>query len=243
MMKLRINPIALLCALVVLAPAVAAASSLDVNADAAMGSSSSSACGVPGAGCGLEVIFTQPQTQAFVQSDHMLIGGGESSVRISFYVDPGHPNPADPANLLDVAAPGHVRALVAFESFAVPTPSRMIAFVRRNDAGTAWRLHVWVRNAVTNGFVEAGAGFLVGGSPTTATRVDIEWTAGAGNGIVRATRTLDDPGASTVEIFNNTTLQTGGQTLGVARFGDQGFGSVGSPTGSLYIDEVVISRL
>lgn len=241
-MKLRINPIALLCALVVLAPAVAAASSLDVNADAAMGSSSSSACGVPGAGCGLEVIFTQPQTQAFVQSDHMLIGGGESSVRISFYVDPGHPNPADPANLLDVAAPGHVRALVAFESFAVPTPSRMIAFVRRNGAGTSWRLHVWVRQT-TGTFVEAGAGFLVGGSPTTATRIDIEWTAGAGNGTVRATRTLDEPGAPTVEIFNTTTLQTGGQTLGVARFGDQGFGSVGSPTGSLFIDEVVISRL
>lgn len=241
-MKLRIHPITLLCALVVLAPAVAGASSLDVNADAAMGNSSSSACGVPGAGCGLEVLFTQPQTQAFVQSDHMLIGGGESSVRISFYVDPGHPNPGNPANLLSVAAPGHVRAMVAFESFAVPSPSRMIAFVRRNNAGTTWRLHVWVRDT-TDTFVEAGAGFLVGGSPTTATRVDIEWTAGAGNGTVRATRTLDEPGAPTVEIFNRTNLQTGGQTLGIVRFGDQGFGSVGNPTGSLYIDEVVISRL
>jgi len=242
-MKLRIHPITLVCALVVLAPAIATASSLDVNADAAMGSSSSSACGVPGAGCGLEVLVTQPQTMAFVQSDHMLTGGGETAVRISFYVDPGHPNPANPANLLSVGAPGHIRALVVYESFAVPTPSRMIAFVRRNEAGTSWRLHVWVRDAITNGFVEAGAGFLVGGSPTTATRVDIEYTAGAGNGTVRATRTLDQPGSPTVQIFNTTTLQTGGFTLGVARFGDQGFGSFGSPSGSLYIDEVVISRL
>jgi hypothetical protein len=245
MMKLRINPIALLCALVVLAPAVAAASSLDVNADAAMGNSSSSACGVPGAGCGLEVLVTSPATAAYVQSDHMLIGGGESAVRISFIVDPGHPNPANPANLLNVGAPGHIRALIALEGF-IPQGTRMIAFVRRNNAGTAWRLHIWIRDAFSNSFVEAGAGFLVGGGATTATRVDIEWdaTGGNGNGIIRASRTLDSPGASTVDVFPDVTnLNMGGQTLGIIQAGDPGFGSFGSPTGSLYLDEFVISRL
>ncbi len=245
-MKLRIHPITLLCALAVLAPAIATASSLDVNADAAMGSSSSSACGVPGAGCGLEVLVTQPQTMAFVQSDHMLNGGGEAAARISFYVDAGHPNPANPANLLSVSAPGHIRALVVYESFAVPTPSRMIVFVRRNAAGTSWRVHVWTRDALSGNFVEAGAGFLVGGSATTATRVDVEYdsTGGNGAGIVRASRTLDSPGAPTVDIFpDRTDLNLGGFTLGIARFGDQGFGSFGSPSGSFYVDEVVISRL
>jgi hypothetical protein len=229
----------------VLAPAIATASSLDVNADAAMGDSSSSACGVPGAGCGLEVLVTQPQTQAFVQSDHMLTGGGESAVRISFYVDPGHPNPANPANLLSVAAPGHIRALIVLEDF-IPLGSRMIAFVRRNEAGTSWRLHIWTRDSISGNFVEAGAGFLVGGSAITATRVDIEWDATGGNGagIVRASRTLDSPGSPTVDVFaDRTDLNLGGQTLGIARFGDQGFGSLGSPSGSFYVDGVVISRL
>lgn len=239
-MKLTTRTFYLLCAFaVLLVPAAAGASSLDVNVDAAMGSSSSSACGVAGAGCGLEVIFTQPQSQAFVQSDHMLDAGGEDAVRISFWVDPGHPDPGNAANLLSVGAPGHVRALVVYESFAVPTPSRMIVFVRRNAAGNAWRLHVWIRNS-SGSFEEAGAGFLNTGA-STATLVEVEYTAGAGDGTVRATRT--PVGGSTVEIFNNTTLDTGGLSLGIARFGDQGFGSVGSPTGSLYIDEVVISRL
>lgn len=243
-MKLRIHPITLLCALVVLAPAVAGASSLDVNADAAMGNSSSSACGVPGAGCGLEVLVTSPATAAYVQSDHMLIGGGEQAVRISFYVDPGHPDPANPANLLNVGAPGHIRALIALEDF-IPQGTRMIVFVRRNAAGNAWRLHIWIRDAVSNTFVEAGAGFLVGGSAVTATRVDIEWDATGGNGagIIRAFRTRDEPGAPTGTIFERTNLNMGGQTLGILQTGDPGFGSFNNPTGSLYLDEYVISRL
>lgn len=234
----------LIGALVVLAPAFAAASSLDVNADAAMGSSSSNACGVPGAGCGLEVLVTSPATAAYVQSDHMSFGGNETSVRISFIVDAGHPDPANPANLLSVGAPGHIRAGLIFQDFTPGTGTKMIIFVRRNAAGTAWRLHVWTRDSISGNFVEAGAGFLSGGAqPVTATRVDVEWTAGAGNGTVRATRTIDSPGSPTVQIFNNTTLNLGGQTLGVARFGDPGFGSQGSPTGSLYLDEFVISRM
>jgi hypothetical protein len=234
----------ILGALVVIAPAIAAASSLDVNADAAMGNSSSSACGVPGAGCGLEVLVTSPASAAFVQSDHMSIGGNETAVRISFIVDAGHPDPANPNNLLSVAAPGHIRAGLVFEDFTPGTGTKMIVFIRRNGAGTAWRLHVWTRDSGTSNFVEAGSGFLSGGAqPITATRIDIEWTAGAGNGIVRATRTIDDGASPTVEIFNRTNLNTGGQTLGIARFGDPGFGSFGSPTGSLYLDEFVISRL
>lgn len=234
----------LLGALVVLAPAIAAASSLDVNADAAMGSSSSSACGVPGAGCGLEVLVTSPATAAFVQSDHMSAGGGETAVRLSFYVDLGHPDPGNPNNLLSVAAPGHIRAGLIFQDFTPGTGTKLIIFLRRNAAGTSWRLHVWYRSSITGTFVEAGSGFLSGGfQAVTATRIDVEWTAGAGNGIIRATRTIDEPGAPTVEIFNNTTVQTGGQTLGFARFGDPGFGSQGSPSGSVYMDEFVISRL
>lgn len=234
----------LVAALVVLAPAIAAASSLDVNADAAMGSSSSNACGVVGAGCGLEVLVTSPATAAYVQTDHMSSGGNETAVRISFIVDVGHPNPADPDNLLSVAPAGHIRAGLVFQDFTPGTGTKMIVFIRRNAAGTAWRLHIWTRDSISGNFVEAGAGFLSGGGqPVTATKVDIEWTAGAGNGIVRAVRTVDDGVSSPIEIFNRTNLNTGGQSLGIARFGDPGFGSSGSPTGSIYLDEFVISRL
>jgi hypothetical protein len=244
-MKLRIHPITLLCALAVLAPAIATASSLDVNADAAMGASSSSACGVPGAGCGLEVLVTSPATAAFVQSDHMLNGGGEDQVRISFYIDGGHPNPANPANLLSVGAPGHIRAVIVLQDF-IPLGTKMVVFLRRNAAGTSWRLHVWTRDSISGNFVEAGAGFLVGGGAVTATRVDIEWdsTGGNGAGIVRSFRTLDSPGSPTVNIFpNRTNLNLAGQTLGILQAGDPGFGSAGSPSGSMYLDEFVISRL
>jgi hypothetical protein len=234
----------ILGALVVLAPAFAAASSLDVNADAAMGSSNSSACGIAGAGCGLEVLVTSPATAAFVQSDHMSISGGEDAVRISFIVDPGHPNPANPNNLLSVGAPGHIRIGNVFEDFTPGTGTKMIVFVRRSGAGDSWRLHVWVRDAVSGNFTEAGAGFLAGSvQAVTATRVDIEWISGAGNGVLRAFRTVDSPGAATATIFNRTNLNTGGLTLGIARFGDPGFGSQGSPSGSVYLDEFVISRL
>lgn len=228
----------LLAGIFALVPLTVSANSLAVTAAAAMGSSNSSNCGVAGAGCGLEVNYTGAPSLAFVQSNHM---SNETAVRVQFTIDPGMAsNP-----LFDMDPGGRVRILNIFESFSLPDGVQVILFLKRSLDDASWRLACWVWNNPVNTFTFGGEGYLTGLTPAlgSATIVTFEWGAGAGDGFVRATRTLEGPGQTTYTIFERTNLNNSGRTLNTLRAGSISTNEVGNPEGVVYFDEFVISRL
>jgi hypothetical protein len=229
-------------ALFALVPAVASANSLDVTVDAAMGPSSSSACGVAGAGCGLEVIVINNDNGAvFVRSEHMQ---DEPAFNLSFYIDP-----KSPAGTFTIPPGQNVRVGRVFEGF-ITNGVRLVLFLKASTTNAAYRFAMYSRKnpaaGAGSGFEFVGEGYVTGLAATTPTRVDIEVTpassAAASDGQISATRTLDLPGAPTETIFNNTVLKNGDFAYNIADFGMISASSPNGTFGPLALDEFVITR-
>jgi len=232
-----VRKLMILLAIALAVPALAAANSIDVTVDAAMGNSSSSACGVAGAGCGLSVFVddtaTTPATLAYVQSDHMT---NETAVRFSFYIN------AESAS--GFTMPGGLNIRVG-RVFDPGNGTKMVWFLKRNFNETSWRFAIYSLREGVGNFQFAGEGFLSNSANDTPIRVDIEWTAATtpNNGIIRAFRTLDQPGATPTLMFENLALENQGAVLNSLQFGLPSTAQFNGTFGEFYLDEVVISRL
>jgi hypothetical protein len=230
----------LLTGLILLTVTPVLANSISVTADAAMGSSNSDNCGVPGTGCGLEVDFTGPQSSAYVQTNTL---SNESAIRLRFIMDPGGQlsNPGQ----MNMQLGGNVRIVNFYTGFVVGGVN-IVLFLKRGTAADSYRFACWVRQ--DNGvFTFGGESYLTGLNPTSATVVEFEWRAatapGANNGLVRATRTEDRPGAPTATMFERTNLDNDTVRLNIMQMGSVVGTDYLTTEGVLYLDEVSIVRL
>ncbi len=225
--------------LLLLLPGVLSANSLSVTAAAAMGNSTGAACG--GSPCGLQVNIAGAATDAYVGTGNGVTDGfnNETAIDVEFIVDPAP---------LTMTPNAYFKIGRLFMDFTPGSGIKLVLFLQRNAANDAWRFHIWFR-ADTGPFQYAGGSFLTSDSfAEKATKVNVEWVRatapGANNGIIRAWRTQDVPGASKILMFQITTVDNDTQTLDVLHLG-----MVESPSqppgtsGAFYLDEVVVTRM
>jgi hypothetical protein len=158
--------IGVLAVAVVLFTGLAAnANSLTVNAAAAMGGSVGSNCG--GSPCGLQVnVSDGDNTQAYVETDEP---NAEKHYDLTFWLNPGG------MTMSPVAGQNHFIFGKLYRTMQ-PSAQHTFIYLKRNNAGTAYRLAVLTRK--NNGqFIFCGE-FFLGNSPTPPDRqIRVEWQA------------------------------------------------------------------
>ena len=221
------------------------ANSLDVNATAAMGTSSSSNCGVAGAGCGLELVLEDPQftpsTPAYLTVGPDKGFSNETRLRGSFFINPQN------LAMQDLRGANHIQLFYLYEHFRDNSGVKIVGFLHLDDVTDNWFITIWHWDDNINTFTFTGNGFfaLSNSAYFSENKIDFEWEAGD-PGRLRMWRTLWTGGApdpsGQILMFD---VPVSGQStainyvfVGMLNPGNHFPGTVGS----VYLDEFSFSR-
>ncbi|MEM8963735.1 MAG: hypothetical protein AAGD38_19790 [Acidobacteriota bacterium] len=221
-----IRKILVLAAVLTIVPAMASANSLAVNGTAAIVGS-----------FGMEVNYDGAASLAYVQSDHMT---DETGVRITFRIDAGGPT-ANPGQFDFAGFPANIRIMTLVEQ---GQGSRVVLFLKPGTSADTWRMAAFVRTDA-GPFTFGGEGFLGGNGADSSVTVVLEWAAatGAGNNDGRIFASKTNANGVTTTMFERNDIDNDTHNLDIMRFGSPSTNEVGTPSGSVYLDEVVIERL
>lgn len=181
------------------------ANQLVVTAASAMGPSSSSACGVSGEGCGLEIRMDNPVMTGSTNTVYLETNtpNNETAINGSFYINPAN------VTMSNVVGQNHLQI-----GYLADTSDNVhVVFFLHRQPDNTWFITIWYKNSNTNNFSFCCNGFLTGfNGVNNPTLFEFEWASGA-PGYFRAYRTIDAPGASRILMMQNTNLTNSGQDV------------------------------